>query len=134
MPQSYERLFQNLEQLDPPPQLLGAIILRAKSEQIRAARVWLTLWVVVALSAFTALIPAFQYTAKEFYQSGFYQYLLLIFSDSGLVMTYWKEFVMTLAESLPLLGVAIFLFFMLILLGSFRLAIKNLKTLSLFTQ
>ena len=113
---------------------MGAIILRAKSEQIRAARVWLTLWVVVALSAFTALIPAFQYTAKEFYQSGFYQYLLLIFSDSGLVMTYWKEFVMTLAESLPLLGVAIFLFFMLILLGSFRLAIKNLKTLSLFTQ
>jgi len=46
---------------------------------------------------------------------GFYDYLSLAFSDSGVIATYWKEYILTLANSLPVVS-AIFSFALLFVL------------------
>jgi len=38
---------------------------------------------------------------------GFYDYLSLAFSDSGVIATYWKEYVLSLADSLPIASLVI---------------------------
>ncbi|HET8575216.1 MAG TPA: hypothetical protein VFM02_03555 [Candidatus Paceibacterota bacterium] len=42
-------------------------------------------------------------------QSGFSQYFSLIFSDGPEMAMYWKELVLSLVESLPMLGIIVFL-------------------------
>lgn len=50
---------------------------------------------------------------KQFVASGFFQYASLAFSDGSLISTYWKEYLLSLSDSLPVasLGVAFFLLF-----------------------
>ncbi len=63
------------------------------------------------------LIPAIKILLTDLSQSGFYEYLSLAFSDSGLILSIWREFIFSLAESLPILSVIftlslIFIFFL----------------------
>ncbi len=50
---------------------------------------------------------------KQFSASGFFDYASLAFSDGGLISTYWKEYLLSLSDSLPVasLGAAFFLLF-----------------------
>jgi len=77
------------------------------------------LW-VFALAGFASLIglvPAIKILSSDLAQSGFYEYFSLIFSDSGLMLSYWKEFIFSLAESLPTMSIiftlsSVFVFFL----------------------
>ena len=40
-------------------------------------------------------------------QLGFYRYLSLILSDGGVVATYWKEYILTLIDSLPVVSLVL---------------------------
>ena len=48
-------------------------------------------------------------------QLGFFKYLSLAFSDGGIIATYWKEYTLSLVDSLPVasLGMSLFLLFVL---------------------
>ena len=48
-------------------------------------------------------------------QLGFYEYLSLAFSDGGVIANYWKEYTLSLVDSLPVasLGLSFFLLFVL---------------------
>ncbi|HLP86530.1 MAG TPA: hypothetical protein VK153_01480 [Candidatus Paceibacterota bacterium] len=48
-------------------------------------------------------------------QMGFFEYLSLAFSDSGIIASYWQQYTLTLVDSLPIatLGVSLFLLFIL---------------------
>jgi hypothetical protein len=77
------------------------------------------LWSFVAMGVFSfiGLIPALKILSNDFTQSGFYEYLSLIFSSSGSIITYWKDFLLLLAESLPVISIIslctlIFIFFL----------------------
>ena len=50
---------------------------------------------------------------KQFSSSGFFEYVSLVFSDGNLISVYWKEYLLSLADSLPVasLGVTFFLLF-----------------------
>jgi hypothetical protein len=50
---------------------------------------------------------------KQFSSSGFFQYASLVFSDGSLLALYWKEYLLSLTDSIPFatMGVAIFLMF-----------------------
>src|SRR3989344_3524522 len=76
---------------EPPERLYGNILARIEREKIRAARIRFVLLGTTALASVVALIPAYQYAASEFSQSGFSQYLSIVFSDSGIAVVYWKE-------------------------------------------
>lgn len=125
---NYEKIFQKLGQIEVPEGLGGKIMAKIEAQKIRSAKTRFVFLAITAVASVFAAVPALQYAAREFYQSGFYQYFSLLFSDGGAVMASWKEFALSLAESLPLLGATVFLSIVFILLGSIRLAVKNMKT------
>src|SRR3989344_2995718 len=113
---------------EPPERLYGNILIRIEREKNRAARIRFAVLGTTALASTLALIPAYQYAASEFTQSGFLQYLSVVFSDSSIAAVYWKEFALTLAESAPVLGATILLSVIFALLGSFALTIDRKST------
>jgi hypothetical protein len=62
----------------------------------------LKLWFSLAGGVFSlvAFVPATKLLLNNFAHSGFYDYVSLIFSGSG-VSAYWKDLMVTLASSLP---------------------------------
>lgn len=113
----------------PPPSGLFAVILeRIEWERRRLARIRIAVFgFATTVSAF-ALFPVMQYAATEFTRSGFSDYSGLFFSDSGVVLVYWKEFALSLVESLPLFGLVLIGVTTLVLLGSLRLIAADLRT------
>lgn len=65
---------------------------------------------------------------KQFASSGFFEYASLVFSDGSLLATYWREYLLSLADSLPVasLGAAFFLLFSMLI--SIKKGIKQYKS------
>lgn len=59
--------------------------------------------------------------------SGFYHYVSLFWSDFGLVNLYWQELLLSLVESLPMLGVIVSLVVTLALIFSLAKTVSNFK-------
>lgn len=129
MQNDYERLFRSLNELEPSDKLYRNIFAGIEIKRCRIIRIQFAFLGSAIFTSFIALIPAFQYTIQEFYQSGFYQYFSLIFSDGGTLILYWQEFVLSLAESLPLLGITAVLGIIFVLLGLFKIAVQNARIL-----
>ena len=114
------------ENIEPPERLYLGILARIEREKRRIAVIRLAFFGVVASASLAAIIPSFKYVAREFAQSGFYEYLFLLFSDSDAVLASWREFALSLAESLPITEITIFLVMVFVFLVSAKLAIKNI--------
>lgn len=113
-------------EITPPEGLTQAILWQIEMERRRIARFrFVGMGAVAGLSAL-AMVPTAQYTMAEFYQSGFYQYSSLLFSDGGSALSYWKELTLILAESAPLLGITLSLALIFVLVGSLQSAFKNM--------
>jgi len=63
----------------------------------------------------------------EFSKLGFYDYLSLAFSDSGVIATYWKEYTLSLVDSLPIASLAVLFFLLFVLFISIRRASYQFK-------
>jgi len=77
------------------------------------------LWIFFFIGIFSlaGLVPMVKILFSDFAKSGFYEYISLAFSDSGLIMSNLKEYVFSLVESLPMVSIIlsfslIFVFFM----------------------
>jgi len=112
----------------PPSGLFSAILERIEWEKRRLARIRIAVFgFATTVSAF-ALFPVMQYAGAEFIRSGFSEYVALFFSDSSMVLIYWKEFALLLVESLPLFGLVLLGVTTLVFLGSLRLIAVDLRT------
>jgi hypothetical protein len=98
-----------LQTIEPAAGLYGAVMERIAYAKRRQARMRSGLFAALAIVSGAALVPAFQYTAEQFYVSGFYDYFTLVFSDRGFVLTYWRQFSLSLVESLPSLALLLLL-------------------------
>ena len=65
---------------------------------------------------------------KEFISSGFFQYLSVAFGSGGLFMVYWKEYLLSLADSLPVASLGATLFLLVSMLISFRKVVHQFKS------
>lgn len=117
--------FLGLASLEAPRNVYDHILLRVETARMRAARMRLALFGALSFASLAALFPALQYAAQGFYQSGSYEYLSLVFSDGTALLPYWKEFLLTLAESLPVFEIAVVLGVVYVLLESIKLAVRN---------
>ncbi len=63
--------------------------------------------------------------------TGFDQYLSLAFSDSSVLITYWKELSLSLVESLPLMAVMLVLGALGLFIWSSAKAFQDAETLFL---
>jgi hypothetical protein len=87
----------------------------------------LILFSATILASVGILIPGVSVFQAEFAQSGFSQFLSLIFSDLGAVTANWQNFGLALLESLPAISMIAFLTTMLVFLWSLKYLIQAIK-------
>ena len=98
---------------DLPKKIWVAVVTREQ----RLTRLKLWIFSSVGLVSLIGLVPTFRMLFSDFAKSGLYDYLSLAFSDSRLVLSYWREFSFSVAESLPIISIIsslaiIFIFFL----------------------
>jgi len=123
--------FDNLKDIDPPEYLSGRILAQIGEHKKRMARINFFLFETAGLVSLAIAAASFKFAIDDFSQSGFYSYASLIFSDLNVIAVYWKDFVILLAESVPLLWFTAFLASIFILLESIKNALKNKKIILL---
>ncbi|MDD5547472.1 MAG: hypothetical protein PHN74_01025 [Candidatus Pacebacteria bacterium] len=127
MEKNCEKLFKSLKEIEPPKELLGGILSKIEFEKRKIARLRLAFFAGTALASIFGFIPATRYFINELNSSGFHHYASLIFSDGGVLISYWKEFILSLAESLPVLGIIAILSLVFVLLESIKFILKDIK-------
>ena len=65
--------------------------------------------------------------AAEAAESGFFEFISLMFSDSGVILVSWQNFLLALAETLPAASLALLLAVAVIFLQSFKIISRDLK-------
>ena len=116
----YPRLFEKLKPVDPPARLYDAILSAIAMRRRRMAQIRFGAGILTGTSAIAALLPASYYLYTSVIESGFMRYISLLGSDGDLALTYWKEFALSLLESLPviaLLGVLVACLGLIIAIG-----------------
>ena len=85
-------------------------------------------WAFFSLGAtsLAGLVPVFKVLSNDLSQSGFYEYSSLIFSDTGLMLSYWKELSFSLAESLPIMSIVFTLSLLFIVFLSIKYVLKQI--------
>lgn len=99
----------------PYDSLSRSIYTAIRERQRRVARARLFVYSFISLLSVGALVPAGRALVQDFSQSGLYQYLSLLFSGDSMVGSYWKEFLFTLADALPVMSIMLVLALLLIL-------------------
>lgn len=64
---------------------------------------------------------------QQFASSGFFNYFSLAFSDGSLLALYWKEYLMSLADSLPVASLGASAFLLLSMLLSIKKVINQFR-------
>lgn len=111
-----------------PDDLFDKIMARIhKEEKMLVIKRRIVLFSLSILFSGAAIMPIFNMVWKGFIESGFFKFLSLIISDTGIVILYWQEFTMSLLESLPISGLILLSFVILAFLESLKLLTKNLR-------
>lgn len=82
---------------------------------------------IVLIGSIIAFFPVFNMLKSAFVESGFMQFLSLLFSDFEVVLSYWQSFALSLLESLPVLSLMAFLAVVLGFLESAKYLTKDIK-------
>lgn len=134
MREDYELLFSHLKAPEPREGLLDVVIERIEKEKAAAAlrrRLWFSISAAAAsLAVFIPVSKAFDEWAQN---SGFSEFASLPFSDSEIIMAYWKDFVFAVLESMPAASIALFVASVFIFTQSVRLINKDLRVLYEFS-
>src|SRR6185437_15827244 len=98
-----------IQEMPAPEGLRERILARIELAKRHSAQIRAGLSALLAVFSLAAFVPVITYTAEQFYASGFYDYLSLLLSDRTLLLTYWREFALSLLESLPSLALLLLL-------------------------
>ncbi|MFA5048160.1 MAG: hypothetical protein WC516_04020 [Patescibacteria group bacterium] len=135
--QNYEKLFSHLASVELPSGFFVQTLQRLESEKkrllVRHRRIAIVSLVGLVFSA-VAFIPSLKFIWSEFAASSFMEFFSLIFSDAGMIVTYWQSFAPALLESLPFMGVIILLAVVAIFLESLRFLVRDIKFIFKFNQ
>lgn len=134
MQNNSRKFVSNLNSPELPDDLLEKVMLRIRHRQIQLARLRLSGFAALFFASIAALVPAWKMMSAGSVESGFFQFLSLIYSNIGAVATNWKVFGMTLLESLPALEIATLSIVVFVLLISIRFFAKNFKSVLRLNQ
>jgi ABC-type phosphate/phosphonate transport system permease subunit len=114
---------------DPAPdRLLRAIIARISEEKAaRPARQKFFAYTALSFLSGAALVFALIIARAEFAKSDFPAFLTLIWTDSSIVLAYWKSYLSSLAETLPIMSVILVFTTIFALINFLRMAAKNIS-------
>lgn len=120
-----------MDKLRAPKGLRQSILLNIVHAEYQRAKSYLVASIVVIPAALAGVFFAAQYLAQSFQQSGFYEYLSLIFSGDGTILAYWKELSYSLIETMPVFGAAVFLSALGFFIWSGAYAVTSMRRLTL---
>ena len=107
MSDKFKEILNRIEDKDisVPNNLTEGIVLRINDRERHNSKIKALGLSFVSLASFLLSIPIISQIITSFTQSGIYNYISIIFSDSDVAITYWKEISLSLAESLPILAI-----------------------------
>jgi hypothetical protein len=115
---------------EPPEYLFDEIMGRIQRErQILILKRQLTFFGLVMAVSGVAFIPAIKMLEAEISQSGFLQFLSLIFSDLNSTIFNWQSFILAILESFPIENVVLLLSLSIVFLWSFKFFMRNIKVI-----
>jgi len=100
-------------------------LILAKENRRNKIRAWV--YSITSVLSFAVLIPIGKNMFSKFSLNGFGEYISLLFSDSSIIVTYWKEFSLSLINSIPFVSFALSMTFLFVLFLSLRGAIIQFK-------
>jgi hypothetical protein len=121
-------IFDQLPVLTPSRGLFASILLRVEEEKRRLARLRVAFFGFGAVASSLVLVPVLQYAGEGIARSGTAEYFSLFFSDSGMALLYWKEFLLSLVESLPIFMFALLCAVLLVFIWSLERVAVNART------
>lgn len=126
----YEKLFTNLTSLEPPIGLFDRIILAIKREQELQNTKRLVLGFLVLLIVSLTTTPfSWVLVVGQMQDSGVVQFIQIALSDIGTFFASWQEFSLAIAESLPVMSIAIFTINMILAVFTLRLFLYKKRLL-----
>ena len=111
MNEKFKKLLNEVEKMDAkmdafaPEDLVKNIVLRVGREAQNGARLKAFGLGLVSVSSILIAIPIISQIIASFTQSGFYNYLSIVFSDSDVAVIYWREILMSLTDSIPVIAI-----------------------------
>lgn len=126
MRKDYEKLFTRFALPEPPEGLFDRIILAVKHEQElrntkRLAFGFLVL-LIISLAATPFSLPFF---LRQIVESGILQFMSIAINDLGTFLSLWPDSVMAVAESLPVMGIIVFVINMILVVFTLRLFLRR---------
>jgi hypothetical protein len=127
---NYQKLLNNLGGKSAPEGLYKAVLLRLDSEKSRVAKRRFVFSVAALSASVVAFVSAIWVMFSSLADSGFWKFGSLIFTDSGTVLTYWKQFSLSLIESFSVPEVALSLACVFAVMLSLKFLLKNRSVFS----
>jgi hypothetical protein len=132
MRKDFEQLFTHLDSPNPPAYLLPKIMQAIADEKqpaiFKGKLVIFSLMAIFSVAAAVYALVLFKTGAAE---SGFWQFISLLFSDYQVVVTAWQNYLLSLIETLPLTSLILLLSSILIFCESIKLLSKDIKNIKL---
>jgi len=120
----FEKIFNKLDKIEPPADLVDKILTRIALAKKRQTLCRVTLGLALSVASGIAIFASLINIGQVLNTSGFFQYLSLVQSDSGLLLVLWKDFSLSLAETLPVLSLTLLMTTVWIFLQSLRLTVS----------
>lgn len=80
------------------------LIKHRDDKRIKNRTILYSIFGILSLFAFAFFVVIL---VEQFKNSGFFEYLSLLLSDGALLLTYWKEFLFSLIESIPVMNLSL---------------------------
>lgn len=125
MEENLKRVFQQLKYI-PNSELADNIWHKISVREKRIVYLKLAAFSSLGLFSLGGLIPMLKIVGNDFAQSGFYEYLSILFSGSGSIASYWRELMFSLAESFPATSIVLSLALLFLFFLSLRYLMKQI--------
>ncbi len=87
----------------------------------------LVTFTIIGLSSLATLIPVIKILINDFNNSGLYEYSSLIFSNTESILTLGKEYILIIAESMPILSITLTLSVLFIFILSIKKIVEQIN-------
>jgi hypothetical protein len=132
MEKDTQKMLDCITSVKAPLSLADEVFARIERHAVRRARLRFSAFVSVSFATFSSMLCVSFSLVNSLKGSGFYDYASLVFSDSGAVLMYWKEFFLSFVESLPILGLAAFVALAVVFLWTGAKAAQSFRPAPLF--
>lgn len=130
MRKDYEKLFTHLEPPEPTAGLFDRIILAIKREQeLRNSKRLVFGFLALLVISLTATPFSWSLFSEQMAESGVLQFVSIATNDLGAFFALWQDFSLAIAESLPVMGITMFVINIILAVFTLRLFLYKKRLL-----